>query len=536
MAPRCLTVWCPDWPVAAAGVPAHQPAAVVRANRVVAASVAARVEGVRTGQRRREAQRACTELMVIEHDPARDGRAFEPVLRAVETLTPLVELTAAGTCTFGARGPSRYYGGDARLAALAAERVAAELGDATTATGPPGVGVADGRFAAALAASQAAATSVPTLVVPRGESAAFLAPFPVAVLAANAANAADTTGAADAGELAELLPRLGIRTLGALAALPAADVAARFGHAGSLAHRLASGLDERPPDARRPPPELTVEATFEPPVADVGPAAFAAKQLAEQLWALLRADGLACPCLVIRAETEHGERHERSWRHELAFTPAAMVERVRWQLDGWAQGPGGPTGGLTLVRLSPAEVVADAGRQLGFWGGQSRADERALRAVARLEGLLGPEGVTVPEWRGGRGPGDAVVTVPAASADLAGRVVAPPARGGPWPGRLPPPSPATVLAEPVRAAVLDDGDEVVTVTGRGWVSVEPARLRVGSSTRVVVAWAGPWLVDERWWDPVRHRRRARFQVLTDDGQAHLLAREGGEWWLEATYD
>jgi len=113
---------------------------------------------------------------------------------------------------------------------------------------------------------------------------------------------------------------------------------------------------------------------------------------------------------------------------------------------------------------------------------------------------------------------------------------APPARSGPWPGRLPVPSPATVLAEPVRADVLDDRGHVVTVSGRGWVSAEPARVRIGSSTHVVVAWAGPWLVDERWWDPIRHRRRARFQVLTDDDQAHLLVREGGEWWLAATYD
>jgi protein ImuB len=364
-------------------------------------------------------------------------------------------------------------------------------------------------------------------VVPAGESAASLAPLPVTALA---------TDTGELAELTELLPRLGIHTLGALAALPRAEVAARFGHAGSLAHRLASGLDERPPDARRPPPELAVEATFEPPVVESGPAVFAAKGLAEQLHAHLQAQGLACPCLVVRAESEHGERLERSWRHELAFTAAAMVERVRWQLEGWAQRPDGPTGGLTLVRLIPAEVMADRGRQLGFWGGQTRADERARRAIARLEGLLGPERVTVPEWRGGRGPAEVVVAVPAASTDLVGRTVAPPARHGPWPGRLPVPSPSTVSSEPRPVRLLDVDGETVAVSGRGWVSAEPVRLRDGSVERAVVAWAGPWLLDERWWDPVRHRRRARFQVLTDDGQAHLLAREGGEWWLEATYD
>jgi protein ImuB len=52
----------------------------------------------------------------------------------------------------------------------------------------------------------------------------------------------------------------------------------------------------------------------------------------------------------------------------------------------------------------------------------------------------------------------------------------------------------------------------------------------------VAAWAGPWLVDERWWDPARHRRLARVQVLTDDGAAHLAVLEGGQWSLTATYD
>jgi protein ImuB len=52
----------------------------------------------------------------------------------------------------------------------------------------------------------------------------------------------------------------------------------------------------------------------------------------------------------------------------------------------------------------------------------------------------------------------------------------------------------------------------------------------------VRAWAGPWLYDERWWDPIGHRRRARFQVVLEDGTAHLLTIEAGRWWVEATYD
>jgi protein ImuB len=358
-----------------------------------------------------------------------------------------------------------------------------------------------------------------------GDGPGFLAPFPVVLL--------------DDPDLADLLPRLGLPTLGALAALPATDMVARFGPAGQRAHRRASGLDDRPVDARPPPPDLAVHLELDPPVTDLGPVAFAGKHLADELHERLASRGLACTRLAVMAETEHGERHERLWRHEHAFTAAALTERVRWQLEGWGASANAPSGGIVLLRLVPDEVVPDTGRQLAFWGGHTQADERAGRAAARLMGLLGPDAVTVAEWRGGRDPGSAVVPVPVATVDLAERSVrvAPPAGGGPWPGSLPAPSPASVLAEPLPAEVVDATGRVVAVDGRSVMSAPPARLAVaGAPARRVVGWAGPWPADERWWDPAGHRRRARFQLVTDDGAAHLAVLEGGRWWVEAAYD
>src|SRR5690606_30070602 len=84
--------------------------------------------------------------------------------------------------------------------------------------------------------------------------------------------------------------------------------------------------------------------------------------------------------------------------------------------------------------------------------------------------------------------------------------------------------------------VLDAAGRPVRVDGRGEVSAPPATVATGGQRAEVVAWAGPWPYDERWWDPGRHRRRARLQVATAGGAAHLLAIEGGRWWVEATYD
>jgi protein ImuB len=534
---RTLVVVCRDWPVLALDPAlglAGEPVAVVRANRVVAASDAARIEGVDDGQRRREAQGRCPGLVVVDHDPDCDARAFQVVAAAVEAFSPRIELSRPGVCALATRGPSRYFGGDEALAARILQRVE----EALSRSGATGVGVADGPFAAKLAA-ELAATGSSVLVVPPDATPTFLGPQPVQALLSG------LTRAGFAGDdLVDVLVRLGIRTLGDLAALPAPDVLARFGVEGRLAHRLAGGLDEQPPDARIPPPHLQVEAALDPPAERVDTAAFVAKSLADELHRRLDDLGLACTRVMVRAETEHGESLERLWRHEGALSSAAIADRVRWQLDGWlnASAASRPTSGITLLVLAPDEVMAASGRQLGFWGGEAEGDERASRAFARVQGLLGPDAVSVPEWRGGRGPAEQVGRVPVHAVDLSHRDLrANSGRGAwsdpPWPGRVPPPSPATVHAEPVPCEVVDRAGAAVSVSGRGVVSNPPVRLSVRGGAWVdLEGWAGPWPVDERWWDPPARRRRARFQVVDTDGGAHLLVVEGGRWWVEATYD
>ena len=513
---RTLVVRCPDWPVIAAGVPLSEPAAVFFANRVVASSPAARHEGVTANMRRREAQGRCPELIVLEHDPARDAREFEPLVATLDELTPRIEVNEAGRCAFPTHGPARYFGGDEPLARRARALVGAVLGD----RGVVHVGVADGPFAAMLAANDEA------VIVPRSMSPTFLARWPLSTL--------------DRPELVDVLQRLGLRTLGDFAGLPAQDVLARFGNDGALAHRLASGFDERPPSTRPPPAELAVEANLDEPAERVDVAAFVGRSLADELHTKLSARGHVCTRLLIAAETEHGERLERLWRLD-QFSAGIVADRVRWQLDGWLNGTAAhrPSAGITLVRLVPDELATAAGRQLGFWGGGGGADERVVRALARIEGLLGPEGVRVPEWCGGRGPGEQVRLVPAGVVDLTGdRPSSRPSwRTEPWPGSLPAPSPATVASYDVDAEVLDASGRVVRVTGRGEVSAPPVQLQVGNRPpRRIVAWSGPWPVDERWWDDAGHRRLARFQVVTDDGVARLIVVERGHWKLAAVYD
>lgn len=536
----------PQWSVVAAEVASGVPAAVVHANRVLAISSMARHEGVRVGMRRREAQSRCPSVEIIAHDLARDARRFEAVVAAIEPLTPMAEVLAPGRVAFATRGPSRYWGGDEALAALVLRHVRDAIHIDTSVNPGPGVGIAASRFAATLAAVGSAGDATTCggtrgddtmngTVVPLHHTPQFLAPIPVSALSAAAG--------VDAG-FVELLGQLGVTTLGALAAFDRADLLARFGPLGHMVHRLATGEDDRPLDARRPPPDVVVQSEIDPPADRVDRVAFLAKVLAEQLHEMLAGRGLACTRLAIEAETEHGERSSRLWRHEGALSVAAITERVRWQLDGWLTAAArdqraAATAGIALLRLVPDEVVPDSGRQLGFWGGRSDDDDRALRAVARLSAMVGRDGVQVAEWRGGRGPAEQLVLVPADSVDLVarldGRPVVP-VQIPPWPGQLPTPSPAVVMLEPIPAEVIDAHGATVRVNGRQMVEAEPARFRVeGGSWRQISAWAGPWCVQERWWDADNHRRRARFQLLDESGRAVVAVLEGGRWWIEADY-
>ncbi len=518
--PRLVTLWCPEWPTVAARTPAHVPAAVFHANRVIACTPAARAAGVSHGDRRRVAQAACPELQVLERDADRDAREFEPIVRAIADMAPRVEVVEPGGLTVAARGPARYFGGDHPLAA----RIVTVAGSVCPAR--IGVGIADGRSASAIASRLAARRPDRTLVVPAGTSPEFVEPLPIGWLR--------ELGEIDA-DLVDLFVRLGIRTLGRLAALDPGDVLSRFGTIGLHAHRMAGGADLRPPSTVDPHPGWWVEQALDEPVEQLETVVFLVKRLADELVAQLATDGRVCARIVIMTETEHGERCERAWYRDHGLSATAIVERARWQLEGWAGRPGGLSGGVTLVRLVPEEVRSDDGHQGTLWGGRSQADDDAARAVVRLTGLAGEQAVTVPVWEGGRLPSERYRLVPAVSVDLDDPSARLDRGEGPWPGSVPTPSPTVVPPKPVPVELLAGDGRAVAVTGRGEISAAPAELVVGTSRHRIVAWTGPWPLEQRWWTPERSRRLARLQVVTEGGAAHLVGIEQQRWSILATY-
>ncbi len=192
----------------------------------------------------------------------------------------------------------------------------------------------------------------------------------------------------------------------------------------------------------------------------------------------------------------------------------------------------GQAGRITRLALVPEEVRPDDGRQLGFWGNDAGTAARAARALARVQGLLGPEAAVTAVLQGGRDYFEQVVLVPWGEPRTASR----PGDSPPWPGRLPGVAPAIVHHPPLPAQLMDRERDQITVGRRGGASAAPAWLAIGQGKPLAIeAWAGPWPLEERWWDG-GGRRRARLQACTANGAAYLLACERQRWWVEATYD
>lgn len=517
---RVLVVWCPDWPLTAVGIEAVIPGAVLErvgsSERVAACTAAARGEGVRRGQRRRDAQRLCPDLVVKERDLDAEGRVFEVVAAAVAALTPRVEVLRPGVCAIAARGAARFYGGEEALRMLVQDAVVEAGHDC-------GVGIADGLFAAELAARNGGGG----LIVPPGGSEEFLSAFPLGVL---------TGVVPDWERLADLLVRLGIKHLGEFAKLPAPDVLGRFGASGVLAQRLARGEEPRDVAPQTAQHDLSVLKEFDPPAVQSDEVVFAAKALADKLHDGLAAEGLTCVRLAVEVEFADGAVSERLWRHDGLLSSLAVAERVRWQLSGWTpENADAVWGGVSALLLTPDQVVPDTGSQQALWGPDGRGERGALpeqvaRAADRIQAMLGHQAITRPFLTGGRGPAEQILRVPVGDLPIETRPE------GPWPGRLPIPAPAVVPSDPVPVTVAAaNGDEIV-VSARCTLSAPPAYLTLPRDrTLEVLSWTGPWPCDERWWDPEEAHRRARFQVATPSA-AYLLLVERGVWSVEAVYD
>ena len=306
-------------------------------------SGAAETFGVRAGMRLAEALGRCPALVLVAADPVRAEASWELLLRRLEGIGAAVEPGRPGEAFFAVEPLRGLYGSVERILVKARRTLGA----------PVRIGAGPTRLCAFAAARRMRARR-PAVIVEERAAGRFLAGLPVAMLGDGLAwvrlSRDERDREAEEVSCVDALERLGVRTLGELAALPADAVADRFGKPGLRALRLARGADEqlRP---RLPREDLLERLAL--------PEAVSGQQL-ERVMRLLVERLLAHPARAGRTfrrlRIEAGLAAGGGWRTDVALRSAsADPERLRLALVPKLEELPGPAAslGVRAVELGP---------------------------------------------------------------------------------------------------------------------------------------------------------------------------------------
>lgn len=210
---------------------------------VAAASYEARRYGVRSAMSMAQALRRCPNAVVVPPTRGAYSEASRAVMAIFAQFTPVVEPLSVDEAFLDVSGAVGLFGRPAEIARQIRRRVAAEQQLTCS------VGVASLKSVAKLASGSCKPDGL--RVVSRAGILDFLHPLPVTALWGVGARTA------------EPLQRLGIRTVGDLAATPLDTLRRAVGHAsGEHLHRLANGVDERPVGSRQPEKSISTDRTM----------------------------------------------------------------------------------------------------------------------------------------------------------------------------------------------------------------------------------------------------------------------------------
>lgn len=294
-------------------------------------------------------------------DPVEAGELTEGLLRRLERIGAAVESERAGEAFFALNGLRGIHGGK-RAGVLAAARQVAEI--------EVRIGVAPTRFVAHVAAQREA-------IVPPSAAADFLAALPVSTLAGRL-----ELPPREAGGLIETMRRLGIETLGDLAALSPAGIADRFGPPGLVALRLARS-EEGPLRPRRPHEELAEQVDL-PEGAAGGQLEHALKLLVARLLAAPQRKDRTVLGLRLGAVLSAGG----SWSVDQGLgRPTASERTLRAVLAPRLETLPGPVAALRLRALGLGPPVGDQ-LELSVRGEEHRRRRlgEAIREVRTAQG------------------------------------------------------------------------------------------------------------------------------------------------------
>src|ERR1700730_13546951 len=352
--------------------------------KIVAANEAALHEGIELGMGGSQAQQFC-KVEVRHRSPEQEKAAHAALLDVGWSVSPRIEDTAPGMIVLDLAGLTSLFKSLENIAVLLAER--------SSGVGlRPNIAVASNIEAAIHAARGFAGI---TLISP-GEEPERLSSLPVEVLLPST-------------EILETLQRWGIRTCGALAALPVLQLSERLGHEGVFLHQRAGGKYCRSLILAEPETCFTEEMALEYAVTELEPLSFLLCRLLDQVCARLEARSLAASAFCLRfclkdfvekeSEVESkssvsmmGSRtYEKMLRLPVPMRdPKILLKLLRLQLQC------DPPHGSIIKIVLTAEPARPRAGQKGLFIPDSPDPEKLEVTIARLAVLVGNSNVGSP--------------------------------------------------------------------------------------------------------------------------------------------
>lgn len=309
---------------------------IVDNERVTGAAPALLAQGVRLGMTARSAQALRADACFVAARPLHYREVSTRVHGRLLDFSPVVELDyhypASDLYAYCDLGPVR---GALATARGALDATMLKLNLAAT------LGVAANKYVAWCAAQSAQADAV--VNVPPGCEREWLAPLPLTYLPLEA-------------ETERRLRLLGLRTLGAFAALPGSATQTQFGRAGLACWRLARGLDERPVLAQQPERCLSVTRSFDEPLLDRPMIEAALLRIAQRLAWELTQDGSAAGQLLLALGTDNRATRTAELALRQPLTGAQALAKAAGSLLNQVQLRAGVVEAtLTAGRLQPLQ-------------------------------------------------------------------------------------------------------------------------------------------------------------------------------------
>ena len=332
---------------------------------VQAASDEALLFGVAPGMALRQAEHLCPQATFLPPVPEAAEHLRELISIALYDVAPTVQVRVEGVAWMDLSGVPKH--GDAISEARRRLR--------TVAGREPRLGLAPGPFSARLAAARAR----PGRLVQVEEARAFLAPLSSRELLLDP-------------EQLERLDLLGLRTLGAVAAIGPHELESQLGREGRHAALLARGLEPDQLVPWRPPLFTSAQRQLEPPVEDREALLFVARALCGDLSEELGLRGAGAKHVRVRLafDSADQEKREAVVRHSLS-SAAELFGLVGSWIKEWQ-----PRAPITELGIELPVLEAAGRRQLRLWAGGDGNSEEVTAALERLQERWGDEVVYRP--------------------------------------------------------------------------------------------------------------------------------------------